>query len=249
MTSTIMFDAPEFYPVGFVIVVHPDPDRRVWITSHGERCLERGDLTVRTAEQFRTWFPDGVTPDDGTDGWSWVNNGWWDVTDDIDNPDGGEVYYSLAEALNSFDGGIGQPPPIPQGHQATLTALIDQARQNAAVIAQVAGAIVTANVRDGFPGAATIIASPTDQDLTGSLVLDSVLDADGNVLTDASTMWDDIDHNAPWFDAAVNALMYLDDDNAATWKAAVAGDFHQAKWATVGGTVALTLDRLATLDA
>jgi hypothetical protein len=101
--SMYTFDCPEFYDVGLCATVYSN-DGKVFVVSEGERCLTKGNEIIRTAREFRDRFPDGVIPSDSLedDGWSWVNNGWFEIytEDQMNSGLEGEVTYSLTEAID-----------------------------------------------------------------------------------------------------------------------------------------------------
>lgn len=82
---------------GFTITIEVEGDRYLRYTADDDARI------IRTVEQFRTAFPDGVTPSEGS-GWEWENNGWFAIH--VDGDDDGMndgVDYSIAEALGTAE--------------------------------------------------------------------------------------------------------------------------------------------------
>lgn len=107
MATTPTFDYADFYAPDTPITVTTDNGSTLNLVRVGESrlCQQDGDdctgeSCLRTPAQFREAFPDGNLPDDGQDGWEWVNNAWFEeAEDDLDlrGPEG-NVWHTLSEA-------------------------------------------------------------------------------------------------------------------------------------------------------
>jgi hypothetical protein len=105
MKDTIHFDAPEFYEQDSIILTAQGPHGKFHIVSEGTRSVSftliGGTVRdVRSADSFRSNFPDGNLPDASAD-FVWHNNGWFAVYDDYAefSETYGEPMMSLAEAV------------------------------------------------------------------------------------------------------------------------------------------------------
>lgn len=95
------YDDPEYYAPGPMATFVGANGRTVIITNCGRRHLDHTALrdALRTPEQFRSAFPGGTLPADGSNGWAWENNGWFSVCDEAGEPIDEDVSYSLMEAV------------------------------------------------------------------------------------------------------------------------------------------------------
>ena len=105
MKDTIYFDAPEFYDQDSIILTVQGPNGKFHIVSEGPRSVSftliGGTVRdVRSADSFRSNFPDGNLPDASQD-FVWHNNGWFAIYDDHGefSETLGEPEFSLAEAV------------------------------------------------------------------------------------------------------------------------------------------------------
>jgi hypothetical protein len=94
------FEDAEFYVHGAVVTVTLGDE---WITvdAEGEAVLENefSGLTLRTPEDFQRWFFNGKLPNDGENGWWWVNNRWFGLYDRNGDYFDDSVTYTLSEAV------------------------------------------------------------------------------------------------------------------------------------------------------
>ena len=114
ITYKQVYEAPfrdvEFYE-GLIATVTKG-DRSVSVESVGNREVEKahrsnvegvGDMweILNSAEEFRSAFPDGTIPDDGSGGIIWNNNGWFEFHDHGDTLDLVEPKFDYFEAVQT----------------------------------------------------------------------------------------------------------------------------------------------------